>query len=69
MRRRKFIKLIGGSAAAWPLRASAQQGTRCVGVLLPLAKDDPEAKDRVGAFEQGLQQAGWTNGKNLEISG
>ena len=69
MKRRDFIKMVSGSAVAWPLRARAQQGERVrhVGVLLPLAKDDPEAKDRIGAFEQGLGQAGWTIGKDVEI--
>src|SRR5436305_6677241 len=69
MRRRDFIKAIAGSTAAWPLAALAQQGERKrrVGVLMGLAAGDAEAQDRIAAFEQGLQQSGWTNGRNLGI--
>ena len=69
MRRREFITLLGG-AAAWPLAASAQQPgerMRRIGVLLPAAADDPEFQARVGAFLQGLQQSGWTIGRNVRI--
>src|SRR6266404_5425661 len=68
MRRREFMTLVGG-AAAWPLAARAQQSERKrrVGVLMGLAADDAEAQDRIAAFEQGLQQSGWTNGRNLQI--
>src|SRR6202023_1152057 len=69
MRRREFITLLGG-AAAWPLTASAQQPgerMRRIGVLLPAAADDPEFQARVGAFLQGLQQSGWTIGRNVRI--
>jgi putative ABC transport system substrate-binding protein len=67
MRRREFITLLG--AAAWPIAVRAQQGERMrrVGVLTPFAADDPEAKARVAAFVQGLQQLGWTDGGNLQI--
>ncbi len=69
MKRREFITLIGGAAAAWPLAARAQQSEqkRRVGVLMGLAAEDTEARDRIAAFEQGLQQLGWTNGGNLQI--
>jgi putative tryptophan/tyrosine transport system substrate-binding protein len=69
MRRRDFIKVIAGSTAAWPLVVRAQQSERKrrVGVLMGLAADDTEAQDRIAAFEQGLQQAGWTQGRNLQI--
>src|SRR5258708_10434619 len=68
MRRREFMTLVGG-VAAWPLAARAQQSERKrrVGVLMGLAADDPEAQDRIAAFEQGLQQLGWTDGGNLQI--
>src|SRR5215813_13921894 len=67
-RRREFITLLGG-AAAWPLAARAQQTerTRRIGVLMSLAEDDPEAQSRLRAFVQGLQQSGWTDGRNLRI--
>jgi putative tryptophan/tyrosine transport system substrate-binding protein len=69
MKRRDFITLLGGAAAAWPLAARAQQGERMrrIGVLMNLAADDPEASARVTAFAQGLQQLGWTDGRNLRI--
>ena len=68
MRRRKFIGLLGG-AAAWPLAARAQQGepVRRVGVLTPIAPDDPHGQARVAAFAQGLQQLGWAIGRNVRI--
>jgi putative tryptophan/tyrosine transport system substrate-binding protein len=70
MRRRDFIKVIGGAAVAWPLAASAQQPTRMrrIGVLVTqLAADDPEWQTRSTAFVQGLQQLDWTVGRNLRL--
>jgi putative tryptophan/tyrosine transport system substrate-binding protein len=69
MRRRKFIKLIGGVAVTWPLAARAQQPTRMrrVGALMPYATNDPQVQERNAAFLQGLQQLGWTVGQNLQI--
>src|SRR5262245_44175539 len=68
MRRRAFISLLGG-AAAWPFAARAQQpsGMRRVGILMPLAADDPYDQARLAAFLQGLQEAGWSVGRNLRI--
>ena len=68
MRRRDFVTLLGG-AAAWPLTARAQQPERMrrIGVLMNLAADDPEAPARLMAFAQGLQQLGWTDGRNVRI--
>ena len=68
MNRRAFILLIGG-AAGWPLAARAQQGERIrrIGVLMNLSADDPQAQARVAAFRQGLQEAGWAVGRNVQI--
>ena len=69
MKRRDFITLFGGAAAAWPLAARAQQPDRArrIGVLMNVAVDDPEAPARVGAFSQGLAELGWTIGRNVRI--
>ena len=68
MRRREFIKFLGG-VAAWPLAARAQQGERMrrIAVLMNNAEDDPEGQARAAAFRQGLHALGWTEGKNLRI--
>src|SRR5437879_2837976 len=69
MRRRDFITLVGGAAAAWPLAARAQPSERVrrIGVLINLAADDPDSPARVAAFAQGLQELGWTDGRNIRI--
>ena len=69
MKRREFITLLGGAAAAWPLAAQAQRGERMrrIGVLTNLAADDPESQSRNAGFLQGLQQLGWTVGRNASI--
>jgi putative ABC transport system substrate-binding protein len=67
MKRRGFISLLAGAAAAWPLAARAQQGMRRIGVLMPLVADDPEAQTRLAAFAQGLERLGWTIGRNIRI--
>ena len=69
MRRRDFIKVIAGSATAWPLAALAQQieHIRRIGVLMNISADDPEALVLVGAFSQGLAEAGWIIGRNARI--
>jgi putative tryptophan/tyrosine transport system substrate-binding protein len=73
MRRRRFIRLLGGAAAVpsllWPLAARAQQPERMrrIGVLLPATADDTEFLTRVAAFQQALSQSGWTVGRNLRI--
>jgi putative ABC transport system substrate-binding protein len=61
--------MIGGGAVAWPLAAHAQQSdrVRVIGSLNILAEDDPEAKLRIAAFKQSLQQLGWTEGGNMRI--
>ena len=69
MKRREFITLLGGAAAVWPLTTRAQQpeAMRRIGFLLVLAADDPETKPRIAAFLQGLQQLGWSEGRNVRI--
>ena len=69
IRRRDFITLVGGVAAAWPLTARAQQTERMrrIGVLMGLVVSDPEAQSRVAAFENGLRELGWVKGRNLWI--
>jgi ABC-type uncharacterized transport system substrate-binding protein len=69
MRRREFITLFGGAAAAWPVAARAQQPqrTRRIGILLPAASDDSEFQVRIAAFHQGLALLGWTIGRNVRI--
>jgi putative tryptophan/tyrosine transport system substrate-binding protein len=69
MKRRDFITLLGGAAAAWPLAARAEQADRLrrIGVLSSLAADDPETQARHAAFLQGLQEWGWTTGRNVQI--
>jgi len=66
--RRKFLATLLGGAAAWPLAARAQQERmRRIGVLMHLAADDPEGQRRVAVFLQGLQEAGWAVGRNVDI--
>jgi ABC-type uncharacterized transport system substrate-binding protein len=68
MKRRAFITVLGGAAAAWPLEARAQQAERVrrIGLLMGTA-DDPEGQARVTALKQGLQELGWTDGRNIQI--
>ena len=69
MRRRDFITLLGGTAVAWPRAARAQQRERMrrIGMLMNLAADDPELPLRLAPFLQGLQEWGWTVGRNVQI--
>jgi putative ABC transport system substrate-binding protein len=69
MRRRDVIRLLGGTAALGWLRAAwgQQERVRRVGIVGPLAADDEEGQRRVAAFLNGLQQLGWTEGRNLEV--
>jgi len=69
VKRREFITLLGGAAVAWPLAARAQprDKMRRIGVLSPTAVDDQDQKVRLAAFQQRLQQLGWTDGHNVRI--
>ena len=69
MRRRTFITLLGGAAAAWPLAARAQQGDRMlrVAVLTPYAESDPLAQTWFKAFVEGMQAVGWIDGRNVRV--
>src|SRR5438105_9955669 len=69
MRRRQFIMLLGGTATAWPLAAHGQQADRVrrIGALMGGAADDPNQQARLAAFQQVLQQLGWTDGSNVRI--
>jgi putative ABC transport system substrate-binding protein len=69
MKRREFITLVGGAAAAWPLAAGGQQGERMrrVAALIGYAEDDPETKARLAAFQEGLSKRGWSEARNLRL--
>lgn len=67
MRRRDFIKVIGGATASWPLAARAQERMRELAVLLQYTEDNTEAQHWVALFREGLQKAGWVEGRNLRI--
>src|SRR6266851_730705 len=70
MKRREFITLFGGAAATWPFAARAQQPNRMrlIGVLQGLTADDAQGKVRFAAFQQELQQLGWTDGHNVRFN-
>ena len=61
--------MLGGAAAVWPLAARAQQPDRMrrIGVLSNIAEDDPQMEARFGAFRQGLEKLGWSEGRNVRI--
>ena len=67
MRRREILGLIGGIAAFRPPIAAGQQSVRKLGVLMIVAEDDPDSKLRIGAFQQGLRELGWEDGRSIRI--
>jgi putative ABC transport system substrate-binding protein len=69
MRRRDFIKVIAGSATAWPLTVRAQQPDRIrrIGVFMNLAADDPQSSKEISAFLNGLRERGWAPSSSLQI--
>jgi putative tryptophan/tyrosine transport system substrate-binding protein len=69
MRRRDFIKVVAGSASFWPLAAHALQDERMrrIGVLMASAESDPERQKEFRAFQEGLQELGWIDGRNIRI--
>src|SRR5438105_4983516 len=69
MKRRGFISLLGGAAAAWPLaaRAAKNDGVRRVGVIMGFAQDDEVWQAYLASFRQGLQELGWTDGRNIRF--
>jgi putative ABC transport system substrate-binding protein len=69
MKRREFITLLGGAAAAWPLAARAQQQERMrrTGVLMSASENDPEYQAYMSSFREGLQKFGWMDGRNIRI--
>jgi putative tryptophan/tyrosine transport system substrate-binding protein len=69
VKRREFIKVLGGAAAAWPLTLLAQQVDRIrrVGILMGPSQNDPETKGRLEAFERGLKNLGWDQGRNVHL--
>jgi len=69
VKRRRFITLLGGATAAWPLVARAQQGERMrrIGVLMGLPEDDPETKARAAKLRQELERLGWSEDHNIRI--
>jgi putative ABC transport system substrate-binding protein len=69
MKRRDFLTLIGGAAAAWPFGVGAQQSDRArrVGILGASAEGDSQAQAGLAAFKEALQKLGWTDGRNIRI--
>jgi putative ABC transport system substrate-binding protein len=69
MRRREFLGVLGTAGIGWPLAAAAQQPERMrhIGLLMAAGADDPEYQARIRAFQQELEQLGWTEGRNAWI--
>src|SRR5580700_403247 len=69
MRRREFLPLLGGMMLSWQIAAQAQQSGRVtrIGVLMGIGENDPEAKPRVEALQNGLKELGWAEGQNIHL--
>jgi ABC-type uncharacterized transport system substrate-binding protein len=69
VRRREFIRLVGGAIAAWPLAAQAQQAERMrrLGILMAVAESDADARKGIGILQESLQKLGWKDGNNIRI--
>src|SRR5262249_60249963 len=70
MRRRQFIRFVGGAMAAWPLAARYQEPrgqTRLIGVVVPFSKTDSEVRPLLAAFNQRFRELGWTEGHNVRL--
>ena len=69
MKRREFIRLLGGATVAWSVAAHAQQTERVrrIGVLTSAAESDREGQSSIAAFREGLRKLGWVEGRNSEI--
>jgi putative ABC transport system substrate-binding protein len=67
MRRREFLCALATAPVVWPLAAKAQNHVRLIGVLMAASPDDPESQARIAALQQGLQEAGWVNGRNIKL--
>ena len=66
MNRREFITLLGGSAAAWPLAAGAQERVRHIGMISGIS-DEAAMRERLAVFLQALQRLGWIEGRSVQI--
>jgi putative ABC transport system substrate-binding protein len=68
MHRREFITILGGAAATWPLAVRAEKnGVRRVGVIMGFAENDEVWQAYLASFRQGLQELGWTDGRNIRF--
>ena len=69
--RRELLAALGGAAAAWPLAARTQQSDRMrrIAVLMGFAESDSDAQTKVAAFQEGIQNLGWVEGRNITWRG
>src|SRR5262249_35022156 len=69
MRRREFMTLLGGTVAAWPIAARAQQTERMrrLGILMAVSESDADARKGIGILQERLQKLGWKDGNNIQI--